>query len=132
MVTANNLCRLKREGCMSNDGYEVLHPGECNSGEPNTPLECTALPRYEKVTDANQCTTRDDVAIGACRGGCGNEAGKCCTPEEYEYNFELFVCPDGTSKYMEVLIIKSCYCLEGEKVEEMPLVKSITFNPGEK
>ena len=30
-VTAPNLCMLKRAACLSNDAYEILHPGSCNS-----------------------------------------------------------------------------------------------------
>ncbi|CAD5119519.1 DgyrCDS8121 [Dimorphilus gyrociliatus] len=129
-VTASSTCVLKRNACLHNKPYGILHAGKCEDGKDEKPLNCTAIPIYSTLKETSTDCVTETLLLNHCMGGCGERADKCCKPSERETKSVKYQCPDGTAKTKQLKFIKSCHCilkeldeknLEQEEMDAIPL-----------
>jgi hypothetical protein len=112
-ATFNNKCELERHACFVAKPYSILHEKTCNDDTSNIPVDCTLIPKYDRIIRNDTYSTQEDVETNLCMGGCGPDLNKCCGVTEISYNTHLFYPTYGNSGppvYDTIATIKSCGC----------------------
>jgi hypothetical protein len=121
MISAPNLCMLQRAACLSREKYHVEHNGKCHGSELHAPLNCTVVPKFERIVDKSNYKSVYPVQTNSCDGGCGDQVGECCVPDVIRRNLVMFADTSTAQKIHSVRQIESCKC--SAKSDLPPLIE---------